>query len=132
MNIENCIHLEGEIYSSKNSRQFFKNKYTGKTYLSKSKRAKEQESDLFSKLNTAQNINKWMKMGKNKEFPLKVGFYIVRKTHRRWDWQNIIQGVADALVKAGYLPDDSAVYFTPVYLGWEVNKEKPSVTITII
>ena len=69
--------------------------------------------------------------GKNKK-PLSVGFFVYRKTKRRWDWANIIQGISDAMVKAGYLEDDSAEFFTPVFLGFKVDKENPRVELSVL
>lgn len=123
------LTIRTELYSSKNSMQFVRTK-NGRTVLLKSKRAREQDSVLYDKLVALKPIWKLIG-GENKTKPLKVGFYIYRKTKRRWDWTNIIQGLSDAMVRAGYLKDDSAEYFTPVFLGFSVDPEDPRVEITI-
>ena len=124
------IVLHTELRSSKNSRQFVRLK-TGRTVLLKSKYAAQQDKLFASELE--KNYFKWAQMTKNvKSFPLKVGFYVYRATHRRWDWMNILQGLADAMVRAGYLEDDSAKFFTPVFLGFDVDKDDPRVEISIV
>lgn len=124
------IVLNTELYSSKNSRKFVRNRRTGQTFIVKSARAQQQEKVLDALLN--QNKEIWYEMVKEKKYPLRVGFYIYRKTRMRWDWVNIIQGLADAMVKAGYIEDDSAFYFTPYFIGWDIDKNNPRVEITVL
>lgn len=124
------IVLHTELYSSKNSRQFVKMR-NGRTLLLKSKRASSQEKFFEEEL--AKNYHKWAQMTKDvKGFPLKVGFFVYRATHRKWDWTNIIQGLADGMVKAGYLEDDCAQFFTPVFLGYDIDKDDPRVEISVV
>ena len=125
---QKMITINQELYSSKNSRQFVRLK-TGRTVLIKSHRAQEQEATLDEALK--QNLSVWKDMIKDKPFPLEVHFSIKRATRRRWDWANILQGLADAMVKAGYIPDDDAAHFKPVYEDWSVDKENPSVSFWV-
>jgi Holliday junction resolvase RusA-like endonuclease len=71
-------------------------------------------------------------MTTDKIFPLKVGFYVYSKTRRRFDWVNIVQGLQDAMVKNKYLPDDSALYLTPIFLGFDVDADNPRVEISVL
>ena len=119
-----------ELYSSKNNMHFARLK-NGRTILLKSKKAQEQEKILDNLLKLNKHFWDSMIDGKNKK-PLNVGFFIYRRTKRRWDWANIIQGISDAMVKAGYLEDDSAEFFTPVFLGFEVDKENPRVELSVL
>ena len=128
--MDNKIVLYTELYSSKNSRKFVRNKRTGQTFIVKSARAQEQEKTLGVLLERHKPM--WMQMVKEKKYPLRVGFYIYRRTRIRWDWVNIIQGLADAMVKAGYMEDDSAFFFTPVFIGWDIDKEHPRVEISVL
>lgn len=128
--MDNKIILYTELYSSKNSRKFVRNRRTGQTFIVKSKRAQEQEKTLGVMLENHKQM--WYQMIKEKKYPLNVGFYIYRRTRIRWDWVNIIQGLADAMVKAGYMEDDSAFFFTPVFLGWDIDKEHPRVEISVL
>ena len=44
---------------------------------------------------------------------------------------NIFQGLADMMVKCGWMPDDNADEFLPVFLGYEVDKNNPRVEIFV-
>jgi len=68
----------------------------------------------------------------NGEYPLRVSFKIYRETKRRFDYTNIIQGLLDAMVKADYLPDDSAEFIIPVFEKYEVDKNNPRTIISIV
>lgn len=123
------IIIKIELRSSKNSRQFVRMK-NGRTLLLKSKLAIEQDRILDEELK--KNFNKWKNMISQKCLkPLKVCFFVYRGSKRRWDWLNIIQGLSDSMVKAGYIEDDSAEFFTPVFLGFEIDKNNPRVEISL-
>lgn len=124
------ITIPVELYSTKNGQQIIYSKKKQRLMVIKKLVAKRQESTL--NLLLMANKRTWDKMIEGKQFPLKVGFYIYRKTRRRWDWINILQGLQDAMVKANYLPDDNASYLTPYCLGWEVDKDKPRVEICVL
>ena len=64
-------------------------------------------------------------------YPINIAFYIIRKTDRIWDWLNLVQGPLDVLVKAGFIPDDSAKYVHPIFEGWHIDKNDPKVIIKI-
>ena len=120
----------GELYSSKNSRQFVRLRKTGRTILLKSKRAQEQERTLAKQLDVY--FDDWVKMVGMQRPPYFVCFYVYRKTYRKWDWTNIIQGIADAMVAADYLEDDNAYEFVPIFVGWEVDKNCPRTEIWVV
>ena len=124
------ITLPIELHSSKNGQQIVYNKRLERMLVIKKKSAREQDNEL--KILLMANKRAWDKMCTDKEFPLKVGFYVYRQTKRRFDWVNIVQGLQDAMVKNGYLPDDSAIYLTPVFLGWDVDSKHPRVEITVL
>lgn len=125
------IRITGEIHSSKNSRQIFRNRKTNRPYVSKSKSAKNDESLLAYQFADAGNRADWLAMIAGRPFPLLVFFRFHRETKARWDFANLVQGVADAMVKAEYLPDDSVDYFIPVYGGHEVDRNFPGVEIWV-
>lgn len=127
--MENCIILYTDLYSTKNARQFRRLK-DGRTFLTKRYAVQKFEKKLDELLQNHKPM--WMEMIKDKKYPLKVGFYVYRRTKMRWDWQNIIQGLADGMTRNGYIEDDSAFYFTPVYLGWDIDKEHPRVEIRVL
>lgn len=118
------ITIHQELYSSKNTRTFTRLK-NGRTLLLKSRKAKEQEDTLETALKA--NFEQWKAMTKNKPYPLRVHFEVYRKTRRVWDWLNIIQGIADAMTQARYIPDDNTNFFTPVFDKAEYDKDDPRV-----
>lgn len=124
------IVLNTELRSSKNERMIVFNKKQNRPMIIKKPIARQEEHALGTLLML--NKGKWEKMIEGKPFPLKVGYYVYRKTRRRWDWNNITQGINDSMTRAGYLPDDSAEYLTPVFLGWEVDKDNPRVEICVL
>jgi Holliday junction resolvase RusA-like endonuclease len=124
------ITLPLELHSSKNGQQIIYNKRLERMMVIKKAVARQQDSQL--KILLMANKRTWDKMVTDKSFPLKVGFYVYRKTRRRFDWVNIVQGLQDAMVKNGYLPDDSANYLTPVFLGWDVDSQNPRVEVSVL
>lgn len=124
------ISIQGEIHSSKNSRQVFRNRATGRPFVVKSDVSKADESLLADQL--SDNKHEWEAMKACCGYPLSVVFYFRRKTKARWDFANLVQGVADAMVKAGYLPDDDVRNFIPIFGGYRVDKDNPGVDFWII
>lgn len=123
------ITISGEIHSSKNSRQIHRNQKTGRTFVAKSKSSKADEEMLWIQLLSQKDS--WNQELSGASTPYYVGFYFIRATKRRWDFANLVQGVADAMVKAGYLEDDDVEHFIPVYAGHCVDKENPGVKFWI-
>lgn len=122
------IRIEGEIHSSKNSRRVLRT-FGGRTIVAKSKSAKADEQTLYAQLLVQRT--EWQSDQRSSIFPVRVKFYFYRQTKRRWDFLNIAQGIADAMVKAGYIPDDDVEHFIPVYAGHEVCKKQPGVDFWI-
>lgn len=122
------IVIFGELYSSKNSKRIvhFGNRpalISSKAYMSSIKPIEQQ---------LVLNRYKWLKEIENRPKPLKIGFYIYRKTKRAFDWLNIGQGISDLMVKCGWLIDDNVNEYIPFFLGWEVDKNNPRVEISVI
>lgn len=127
------ITIFGTLYSSKNSKQIFRNRKTGKSFIAKSNSSMKSEDGLLLQLKS--NISRWRGMVMMKAInggPLRVQFKIYRKTMQRFDYVNIIQSLSDQMVKAGYLPDDSADYFIPVFEPYEIDKHNPRTEIKIL
>jgi len=123
------IKIYGEIHSSKNSREIHRNRRTGKPYVAKSKAAKADESMITDQL--AEQRVRWLEMVEGLEYPYWIMICFRRKTNARWDFINMVQGLADAMVAAGYIPDDDVNHFIPIYAGHEVNKNFPGVDFWI-
>lgn len=121
------IVIHGEIHSSKNSRRIFRNQKTGRVFVSKSASAKADEETFAVQL--AAQRAEWERMIAHLKFPLSIGFRFRRATHRRFDYANIVQGVQDAMVKCGYLPDDDAKHVLPVFFPYVLDKEDPGCDI---
>jgi Holliday junction resolvase RusA-like endonuclease len=118
------ISINGEIHSSKNSRQIWrKNDAKHTPFIAKSARSKEDEMAIYLQL--CEQRPKWWAELQGAKYPLRIAFQFRRKTHGRFDYLNIAQGVADAMVKAEYIPDDSADYFIPIFVPYVVDKYNP-------
>ncbi|WP_287372453.1 hypothetical protein [Prosthecochloris sp.] len=73
----------------------------------------------------------WERMTADKAYPLQVRFKIYRRTHGRFDYVNILQNLLDAMVKAGYLPDDDAKHLIPIPLQYEKDPKNPRTILTV-
>lgn len=128
--------IPGELYSSKNSRRpvLCKSKSTGKTKIipRKSKKAEEHFKRLLFVLSDAERKGRWEKMIVGKAFPLVLTYKVYRRTHGRFDYVNIIQNLFDALVEAGYLPDDDAKHLIPIPLQYEKDPDNPRTILTVL
>lgn len=110
------IIVQGEIHSSKNSHRIWENKKTGNPFIVKSKAAKKDESSFLEQL--LDQRAEWERMTAGLKYPLVVSFHFRRKTRAKFDYLNIAQGLADAMQKAGYFPDDCMTYVIPDFLTW--------------
>jgi len=123
------IELPIELYSSKNSKQVFKNKRTQKHFIGKSEKSIESQKDLLKILPLYRR--QFIKMLKGKEKPYHISFKIYRKTKGRFDYVNIIQLLLDCMVKDNWLDDDNANEIIPVFEPYEVDKKNPRVIIGV-
>lgn len=131
---KNKIVLYGEIYSKKNSKMFFKNKKTGRMFIASNSNVRNKEKDILTQLLQKDNIEKWLKQIDNKVYPIVVAFKFYRKTSRQFDYNNMSQIVADAMIKANYIKDDSMLYFIPDFktFQWEKDKQNPRTEIFVL
>ena len=122
--------IKGNVPSSKNSKQIFKNKKTGKTFITSSKTVKaylsnfEYQYDIFAK--------EFKEQLKSKAKPYKIGFYFVRDSRRKFDYININQIVQDLMVQHGWIDDDNCEELIPVFIGYEVDRNNPGVRIEVL
>lgn len=124
------ITIQGELYSSKNSRTI--HKAGNRRFVAKSKPAKAQETTLALQLASVRTFFLNDLQEKGSHFPIRLAFKIYRRTHGRFDYVNIIQGLLDAMVKARLLPDDDADHVIPMFKQYEVDPKNPRTEITII
>lgn len=122
------IVVFGELYSSKNSRIGIKVK--GRNIVLKSPKAKAQEKAFALQLSALRS--RFLAETKSKQFPLRVQFKMYRKTHGRFDFLNLAQGLCDGMVRAGLIPDDDAKHFIPSFLPYEKDSKNPRTEITVL
>lgn len=122
------IFIQGNFPSFKNSKQF-----TGKFFImSKTvqKYLKKYEAHWKDVPDDFKNL-------KEEDFPITVGLHFIRGTAHRWDFHNMVQGVADLMVKHSWIPDDSMDYFIPQVLYMDgkhygYDKDHPGVWIKLV
>ena len=103
--------------SKKNAKQITKDK---RIISSKTVRRYEKEMAEVYKANK----DKFIELTKNKQFPLRIGFYFFRDSNRKWDFVNIVQCPLDMFQQYGYIEDDDTKHVIPIYLGEEVVSSK--------
>ena len=123
------IFISGNAPSSKNSNQFVTLK-TGKTLLINSKIVQKYIKE--SKADWLINKNEFFKMLKDKEKPYKVELYFIRDSKRKFDYINAAQIVFDLMQHYGYIEDDDSQNIIPVFKGFEVDKARAGVEISVI
>lgn len=116
------ITIHSELYSTKNSKRILgrgKKKFIGKSAVSLANQA-----DL--KVLLMCERQKWIQPV---QYPIHLHLRIYRKTDRRYDYVNIVQGLLDCMVDMGYLPDDDFNHIIPVFYPHEKDKDDPRVEI---
>lgn len=63
--------------------------------------------------------------------PVSVELKFIRGSRHRFDYINACQIIADLMVKNGWVEDDNADCFTPIFLPYEYNKENAGVFIEL-
>lgn len=121
---DNSIFIVGQVASSKNSKI-----WTG-SRLVKSKASQEYVN--VTKPQWRSHKAKFLNLIRNKEFPIRIEFQLVRRDKRRFDYVNLVQLPLDIMVWEGWLPDDSANYVIPVFKEYEINKELPGIRIKVL
>jgi Holliday junction resolvase RusA-like endonuclease len=133
------FRIDGELISSKNSREPVIRKTEGGKIIKKvvkSKVAKADERKLILLLLSNHSFrNSWQSeivscvtLG---GWPVRINFKIYRKGNGRFDYLNIVQNVMDCLVKTQMLPDDDARHVIPSFEPYSVDKASPRTEITI-
>ena len=123
------IFISGNTPSSKNSKQFVTLK-NGKTMLLNSKTVQKYIKE--SKADWLTNKNEFLKMLKGKEKPYKVELFFIRDSKRKFDYINAAQIVFDLMQTYGYVEDDDSTNIIPVFKGFEIDKARTGVEISVI
>lgn len=118
------IYIPGNVPSSKNSKQ-----WTGRALVDSkvTKRYRSQTGILYKT-----NKTKFLKMIEGLEPSYYVGFKFIRDSKRKFDLHNAIQIVADMMTEYGWIEDDNADIFVPVFLPYEYKKNDGGVEISIL
>ena len=98
-------------------------------FLISSNAYRKNEAPLLLQMNTKRN--EFLELVKDKEKPLEVRFLIYRKSARRFDYGNILQGFLDCMVKAGWIPDDNANEIIPIYMPYAIDRDNPRVELWV-
>ena len=118
------LFLPGNTPSKKNSKQ-----WVGKMLInSKTVRNYLKNYEIYWR----SNLNNWKSIIQNIEPPYRVGFYFVRDTKRKFDYNNISQICTDLMKKHGWLEDDNLDCIIPYFLGSHVDKENSGAYIFLL
>ena len=79
-----------------------------------------------------QNKPLWRTISSGMVFPIVIGFYFVRETHSRFDFDNAKQIILDMFRDADYIPDDSAEYIRTVDIGYHKDANNSGVLVCVI
>ncbi len=71
------------------------------------------------------------------QYPVRVKFYFVRDSKRKFDFHNAVQIIADLLVAHGFIEDDDMSHFVPMPMysngkWYSVDKNRPGVWLKIV
>ena len=105
------------VYSKKNSKQI-----TSNHRIISSKRVMEYEKKMLPVY--LSKLSEWKKQYDNAEKPVKAEIYFIRPTRAKFDYINICQLPFDMMQTAGWIEDDDNFHIIPVFIGYEVNKDK--------
>ena len=117
--------IKGNVPSSKNSKQIFKNKKTGKTFITSSKTVKaylsnfEYQYDIFAK--------EFKEQLKSKAKPYKIGTLFSRGTVRRkFDYIILELNSPGPYGQHGWIDDDNCeINSSCPFFGYEVDRNNP-------
>ncbi|MHB9304171.1 hypothetical protein ACW0S0_04620 [Fusobacterium polymorphum] len=123
------IFISGNTPSSKNSKQFVTLK-NGKKLLLNSKIVRKYIDK--SEMDWIFNKTEFFKMLKGKNKPYKIELYFIRDSRRKFDYINAAQIIFDLMQEYGYIEDDDSTNVIPVFKGFEVDKARTGVEISVI
>jgi len=119
----NRIFVPYNVASSKNSKV-----WTGKRLIHSKTAMRYIKKTSIYYANLASDFRAMTKDYK----PLRIGFYFVRDSKRKFDYNNVSQLPLDLMQKYKWIPDDCMDEVIPVFLGYEINKENPGVYISLL
>ena len=128
------IFIAGNTPSSKNSKRIITitNKKTGKKTTRLINSEVTEKYIKNSKTDWVLNKRNFLKMLVGKEKPYRVELYFIRDTRKRFDYINAAQIVFDLMQEYRYIEDDDSQNIIPVFRGFEVDKARAGVEISVI
>ena len=150
------IYLHGNIPSSKNSKEIM-SMWTGRSeccnaeYDRKTKICSKCQKvtksgkrpvlhnskvvQAYIENNSQQYINNkslFIRLSKDHQKPLFVGFYIIRDSARRYDYINCMQIICDLMVKHEWISDDDVLSIIPVFLGTHKDQASAGAIVRVL
>lgn len=125
------IFIPGNVPSLKNSKQLFKNKKTGRTFITSSEYCKRyvKETEIHYKIFTS----KFHELIKGKERPYRIQLFFVREDKAVFDYINISQMVFDLMQKYNWIEKDDNRNVIPNFdCGFGYDPKLPGVIIKVI
>ncbi len=128
------IFISGNTPSSKNSKRIITitNKKTGKKTTRLINSEVTEKYIKNSKADWVLNKRNFLKMLVGKEKPYKIELYFIRDSKRKFDYINAAQIVFDLMQEYGYIEDDNSTNVIPIFKGFEVDKARTGVEISVI
>ena len=130
---KDSIFIPGEVKSKKNSKRLipYNEKGTGKCkcrQISSKAYMEYVDETLF---HYQANQSDFAQMIKGMTPPYNIQFTFAMSTKRKFDYNNLAQGVQDLMVTNGWLEDDNYAYIKPFFGDVIVDKDNPGVYISI-
>lgn len=126
----NPFFIPGDVPSSKNGKQFFKNKKTGKMFIAKSNAALAYQKVAANWYATLGPMFRKKLEGLQK--PYRIEFHFVFSKKMRFDYHNMCQLPYDMMTESGWIDDDSADELIPYFKPYSINRKKPGLYISIL
>lgn len=117
------LTLHGRPITKKNHQQIYRNKATGKPFITQSNRYKQYEQDCIWQIPPLAKINL--------DRPCKVTTVFFMPDRRRVDVSNLISAAHDILVAGNVLKDDSSGIIKEISAWASVDKNNPRTEILI-
>ena len=127
------IFMEGNIPSSKNSKQIYRftdKLGTLKTVIGNSKTVEKYKEKYLYQWKSKKKL--FLNFLKNKEKPYKIGFYFIRDSRRKFDYINAAQLPLDLMQEFKWIEDDDTTNIIPVFLGYEIDKERAGLILSVL
>lgn len=125
------IFIKGQVPSLKNSKQLFKNKKTGKTFITSSALCKKyvEKTDIHYRIFKS----RFLEMIKDKQKPYRIEMFFVRDKHKAFDYINVSQIVFDLMQHHEWIEKDDNRNVVPNFdRGYGYDSKLPGVIIRVL